>query len=500
MRVGRFPLIGSLAVFLLSSAMLLPAQEFRATLSGIVKDPSGGAVPKARVKAVKKDSGQAYSVTTNDEGFYAIPYLIPGEYQVTVEAASFRRSVRTTVPLNVAEKQELDFTLELGSVQQEVAVTSAPEIVNTADASGGTLMDLEQVQNLPLNGRQVYMLMQLTPGVMFLQTQFGSSGYSGTRGWDANNNYSMCGGWTSYNQFLLNGSPAITDEADGWAGGWFMSPNQDAVQEFKIVCPALDAEYGRTGGGIVNTTLKAGANDFHGTLFDYYVNSALNANTFTNNMVGAPKGLQITNQYGGTIGGPLYRNKAFFFGSFEGYHEIVPFPVVTSTLPDSVKILPDGSVDFSGTGYRVYDPLTTHLCTASDNCVNGQTYARTPFPNDVIPGPNSPLPTGILSRVNPSGLAIMKLYPAPTVSGLLNNYIQTGGLAEGRYRYYSRWSASITTSTKRRDSMASGLGSAVTSIATHRDFLTPSLPETLIPSATSLPRCLTSHTYFLRSG
>jgi len=436
MRVGRFPLIGSLAVFLLSSAMLLPAQEFRATLSGIVKDPSGGAVPKARVKAVKKDSGQAYSVTTNDEGFYVIPYLIPGEYQVTVEAASFRRSVRTTVPLNVAEKQELDFTLELGSVQQEVAVTSAPEIVNTADASGGTLMDLEQVQNLPLNGRQVYMLMQLTPGVMFLQTQFGSSGYSGTRGWDANNNYSMCGGWTSYNQFLLNGSPAITDEADGWAGGWFMSPNQDAVQEFKIVCPALDAEYGRTGGGIVNTTLKAGANDFHGTLFDYYVNSALNANTFTNNMVGAPKGLQITNQYGGTIGGPLYRNKAFFFGSFEGYHEIVPFPVVTSTLPDSVKILPDGSVDFSGTGYRVYDPLTTHLCTASDNCVNGQTYARTPFPNDVIPGPNSPLPTGILSRVNPSGLAIMKLYPAPTVSGLLNNYIQTGGLAEGRYRYY----------------------------------------------------------------
>ena len=184
MRAGRFSLIVSLgSLFLLSSSMLL-AQEFRATLSGIVKDPSGGAVPKARVKAVKKDSGQAYSVTTNDEGFYAIPYLIPGEYQVTVEAASFRRSVRTTVPLNVAEKQELDFTLELGSVQQEVAVTGAPEIVNTADASGGTLMDLEQVQNLPLNGRQVYMLMQLTPGVMFLQTQFGSSGYSGTRGWD----------------------------------------------------------------------------------------------------------------------------------------------------------------------------------------------------------------------------------------------------------------------------------------------------------------------------
>ncbi len=416
--------------------MLLRAQEFRATLSGIVRDPSGAVVPKAEVKAVKKDSGQAYSATTNGQGFYTIAYLIPGEYQVTVDAPQFRRSIRTNVPLSVAEKQELDFTLELGSSMTAVTVTAAPEVVNTADASGGTTMSLEQVQNLPLNGRQVYMLMQLTPGVMFLQTQFGSSGYSGTRGWDANNNYSMCGGWTGYNQFLLNGSPAITDEANGWAGGWFVSPNEDAVQEFKIICPALDAEYGRTGGGIVNTTLKAGTNRFHGSIFNYYVNSAFNANTFTNNLQGAPKGLQITNQFGGTFGGPIFHNKAFFFGSFEGYREVVPFPVVTSTLPDSVKILPDGSVDFSGTGYQIYDPLTTHPCTAADNCASGQAYARNPFPNDVIPGPNAPLPPGIQSRVNPIGLAIMKLYPAPTLPGLQNNYIQTGGLAAGRYRYY----------------------------------------------------------------
>src|SRR5438445_11280954 len=190
------------------------------------------------------------------------------------------------------------------------------------------------------------------------------------------------------------------------------------------------------GGGIVNTTLKAGTNKFHGTLFNYYVNSMFNANTFTNNLAGKPKGLQITNQYGGTFGGPIFKNKAFFFASFEGYHEIVPFPVVTSTLPDSVKILADGSVDFSGTGYQVYDPLTTHLCTTADNCASGQTYARNPFPNDIIPGPNAALPPGIQSRVNPIGLAIMKLYPAPTVSGLQNNYIQTGGLAEGRYRYF----------------------------------------------------------------
>src|SRR5437588_807513 len=427
-------LVVSVFVFLSLSAG--EAQEFRATLSGVVRDQSGAVVAKAQVKATKKDSGQSYSAVTNAEGFYTIPYLIPGKYAVAAEAPGFRRSVHANVPLTVAEQQELDFTLELGSQTAEVVVTAAPEVVSTADASGGTTIGVEQVQNLPLNGRQVYMLMELTPGVMFLQTQFGSSGYSGTRGWDANNNYSMCGGWTSYNQFLLNGSPAITDEADGWAGGWFVSPNEDAVQEFKIICPALDAEYGRTGGGIVNTTLKAGTNKFHGSVFDYYVNSLFNANTFTNNLAGKPKGLQITNQYGGTFGGPIKQNKAFVFGSFEGYHEIVPFPVVTSTLPSSVKILPSGAVDFSGTGYQIYDPLTTHLCTASDNCAKGQQYARNPFPSDVIPGPNDPLPSGILSQVNPIGLAIMKLYPAPTLAGIQNNYIQTGGLGEGRYRYY----------------------------------------------------------------
>ena len=295
-------LVVSVFVFLSLSAG--EAQEFRATLSGVVRDQSGAVVAKAQVKATKKDSGQSYSAVTNAEGFYTIPYLIPGKYAVAAEAPGFRRSVHANVPLTVAEQQELDFTLELGQQSAEVVVTVAPEVVSTADASGGTTIGEQQVQNLPLNGRQVYMLMELTPGVMFLQTQFGSSGYSGTRGWDANNNYSMCGGWTSYNQFLLNGSPAITDEADGWAGGWFVAPNEDAVQEFKIICPALDAEYGRTGGGIVNTTLKAGTNKFHGSVFDYYVNSFFNANTFTNNLAGKPKGLQITNQYGGTFGGP----------------------------------------------------------------------------------------------------------------------------------------------------------------------------------------------------
>ncbi|MGH9542566.1 MAG: carboxypeptidase regulatory-like domain-containing protein [Terriglobales bacterium] len=425
-----------LAAALLWSAAPLNGQEFRATLSGIVKDPSGAAVPRAQVTAVKKDSGQTYAATSNRQGFYSIPYLIPGVYQVTVAAPGFAKSIRTDVPLSVAQKQELDFTLRVGGTQQELTVSAAPPVVQTGDASGGTTMDLAQVQNLPLNGRQVYMLLALTPGTQFLQTQFGSSGYSGTRGWDANNNYSMGGGWTGLNQFLLNGSPVITDEADGWSGGWYMSPNEDAIQEFKIMTNTYDAEYGRTGGGVVNTTLKAGTNQFHGTIFDYYVNSVFNANTYTSNLAGGKKGLDITNQYGGTFGGPIKENKAFFFGSFEGYHQIIPFPVITSTLPSAVKVLPDGSVDFSATGFQIFDPLTTHACTAADLCAKGQSYARNPFPNDIIPGPNTALPPGIQSRVSATGLAVLKLWPAPTSSGLFNNYIQNGGLAEGRYRYY----------------------------------------------------------------
>ncbi len=416
---GRF-LLAVGCVLLLVAAPMVRAQEFRAILSGVVRDSTGAVIPNAKVTAVKKDSGQSYRSQTNARGVYNIPYILPGAYEVSAEAPAFQRAVFPEVQLAVADKRELDFTLKVGLVTQEVTVTASPTVVSTADASGGTVMGLNQVQGLPLNGRQVYMLLQLTPGVMFTQTSFGATGFSGTRGWDVNPKYTMGGGWEGQNQFLLNGSPVITDNAD-WGGRWLLAPNVDAIQEFKVMINTYDAEYGRSAGGIVNTTLKSGANAIHGTAFDYLRNSALDANTFTNNLRSAPKGLHIVNQFGGTIGGPIKKNKAFFLGSFEGWREVVPFPRISSTPPASVRPRPDGSVDFSQTGFNIYDPLNpTCVKPTATGC---DEWERKQFFGNIIPA----------DRVNPSGRAILNLYPLPNSSGITGNFFATDNL--GRYRY-----------------------------------------------------------------
>ncbi len=426
-RFSRLFLVGSMFVSLslLRTVPRLEAQEFRAILSGVVRDPSGAVIPNAKVTVVKSDSGQTYTAQTTSAGLYTIPYILPGTYEVSAEAAGFKKALQPNVTLEVAQKLSLDFALQVGAVTQEITVTAAPALVSTADSSGGTVLGLGQVQTLPLNGRQVYMLLQLTPGVQFTQTQFGPRGFSGTRGWDINPKFSMGGGWEGQNQFLLNGSPVITDNAD-WAGTWLLAPNVDAIQEFKVMINTYDAEYGRTGGGIVNTTLKAGTNALHGTAFDYERNSALDANTFTNNLKNAPKGLHIVHQWGGTVGGPIKKNKAFFFGSFEGWREVVPFPAVSTTIPSGgasplIRVLPNGDVDFSATGFNIFNPLSTHCVKqTAQGCAQ---FGRDQFAGNIIPA----------QFVNPIGLKVFKLYPAPNAPGLNNNFFATGNL--GRYRY-----------------------------------------------------------------
>src|SRR5438445_2964627 len=170
---------------------------------------------------------------------------------------------RQNVALMLAEKMDLPIQLELGRVTEEITVKAESATVQSADASGGLNFDSLQTSELPLNGRQVYMLMDLTPGVLFTQEQFGASGYSGTRGWDVSNAYAMNGGVSGTNSFSLNGAPISL------TGTWQVAPNVDAIQEFKVMTNTYDAAIGRTGGGSVNTTLKSGSNALYGTMFDY---------------------------------------------------------------------------------------------------------------------------------------------------------------------------------------------------------------------------------------
>jgi len=409
------------------------AQENAATLTGIVTDPSGAPVPNAAVKATNTANNESRETKTNSQGVYTIPYLDPSVYTIEISASGFATVKRQEIRLAVSQILNMPVQLTIGQAATEVTVTGQQEVIDTADADRGLVFDPVKTQELPLNGRQSYMLLELTPGVIFGQQQFGASGFSGTRAWDVTNEYKFNGArqGNGNNVFSMNGT-IISDNGSQWD----FAPSVDAIQEFKAVTTTYDASLGHEAGGAVNTTIKSGTNTWHGTLYDYLRNSVLDANYFQSNFAGQPKGRMEVNQFGGTLGGPVRKDKDFMFLSYEGYQEAIPFPGAgTTTIPLNLR---DGT-NFSNYGITVYDPLTTHACggTASEPCSGslGSTYWRAPFPNDVIPA----------SRVSPVAEKILSYVPGPNttgqgVSGLTNNFFNTNN--EGRYWYnqpIARW-------------------------------------------------------------
>ncbi|MDQ2842041.1 MAG: TonB-dependent receptor, partial [Acidobacteriota bacterium] len=278
------------------------------------------------------------------------------------------------------------------------------------------------------NRRQIYTLIGTTPGSQFLQTQFGAQGYSGTRAWDTSNNYTLGGGVSGYQQFTLDGTN-VTLQAHGSQGTWQIAPNVDALQEVNVMTTTYDARYGRTGGGTVNMVTKSGTNGYHGDAYDYLENGALNANNFENNLNGVPRQNLHQNQFGATFGGAIKKDKIFFFGAFEGYIENIPFTTVTSVPPEYLRpsSANGGAVNFTQSGFTVYDPATT-VCNSPGGTIGncpGNNYSRTAFPNDTIPA----------NRINPIGAAVLNLYPLPNAggSGLQNNF--TANVPD-KYRYW----------------------------------------------------------------
>ncbi|WP_446745322.1 carboxypeptidase regulatory-like domain-containing protein [Silvibacterium acidisoli] len=410
---------------LVALLVLLPAvrgfgQEYRGTVTGVVADSEGSVIQNARI--VVKSPEHTYNGKSDSKGSFYIPYVQPGTYSIKVDAPGFKSVEHTDVTIDVSAKISENFVMPVGAVSETVSVTENPLELSTADASGGSVIDPDKVQNLPLNGRQVYMLMELTPGVRFTQTQFGPGGYSGTRGWDVSNAYSISGLPGSTNQFLLNGAP-ISIQGGGPAGTWTVAPSIDGIQEFKIMTITFDAQYGRVGGGAVNIILKNGTPHFHGTAYDFWKNSILDANTFNLNQVNEAKPFHNEHQFGGTLGGPFTRNnKGFFFFSYEGYRQVLPAGVNTTVPTADMYPGPDGSVNLSSylasqNKAGIYDPNTT-TCTDA-TCAN---YTRQMFPGNIIPA----------NRISPIGLSIMKLFPAPNRPGYTNNYVFNG---KDRYKY-----------------------------------------------------------------
>jgi len=422
-----------LFLFLLTFPAILGAQDFRGVISGQVTDPSGAAIADATVKTTHVDTGEVREVRTTAEGSYTIPYLNPGVYDIEVSAPGFRTLKRERIVLRVADKLNLSLKLQLGSVTESITVAAQQEVLETGSADRGLVFDPIKTQEYPLNGRQTYMLMSLTPGVLFTQEQFGPSGFSGTRGWDVNNSYKINGARTGQNLFLLNGAP-ISDRS----GTWQLAPNVEAVQEFKVMTNTYDAQYGRFGGGVVNTTLRSGTSDWHGDVFEYFRNRIFDANYFQNNTVGAPLQAHNQHQWGGVAGGPIRKEKDFAFGSFEGWREIIGFSSTVGVPPKPLRAVDPtllggrGGINFGALGYHIYDPMTTHPCGgAGESCTTAQ-FWRNEFPGDILPA----------DRINPIGLKILSYFPQPNVpvdciqgpcTGLNNNFVASTNV--GRYKY-----------------------------------------------------------------
>ena len=331
---------------------------------------SARSCPASIVTATNINTNVSTSSTTNEDGLYSITQLTPGQYRLSAELQGFSKFVREGITLQTADKVTIHVQLPLGTVTEVITVAAALTAAETNRSTIAQTMDNKRVSELPLNGRQVYMLLQQTPGTLFTQKSFGNTGFSGTRAWDSNGAVSIHGSRTNNNEFLIDGAP------NSATGGWQYAPLVDAIEEFKVQTASVDASYGRTSGGIVNMTMKSGTNALRGTAILVYRGNALDAGTTQNNRLGLPKRDHLYSDYGGTLGGPIVRDKTFFMGYYEGFYENIPFPRTVS-VPTDAQRRGDFSQTFNAQGQlvQIFDPLTTTAGSGAAGAVHSRSVS-----------------------------------------------------------------------------------------------------------------------------
>ncbi|MCL5744682.1 MAG: carboxypeptidase-like regulatory domain-containing protein, partial [Acidobacteria bacterium] len=387
---------------LMGSALLLSpaalAQTQSATLRGVVADSSGAVVPGARVVLTNVDQNRDWKFTTNPAGEYVFVQIPPGNYRLSAEAAGFKTYERPNIVLQVAQMAELNISLEVGAISEKMEVTAEAPLLDSVSSSLGEVVNGLSTQALPLNGRNVLQLVALSPGIT--TTSASRTANIGTGSIPAIN-FSANGGRNETSEVLVDGSSQIVMGMNQAA----YIPTPDAVQEFKIQTNSLSAEYGRTGGAVINIVHRSGTKDFHGTLYDFLRNDKFDANDFFSNRNGMPKPAFRFNQFGFTSGGPLTpsRSSTFYFVSYEGVREVKPGSS-TRTVP-TMKMRQG---DFSEVG-NIYDPATIDA--------SGR---RQPFPNNQIPS----------SRFNPVAAKLLQYYPQPNLPGVANNFFSQAGPAD----------------------------------------------------------------------
>jgi hypothetical protein len=410
-------------------AVCLLAQRDLATLVGTVTDPTGAGVPNAKVVISEEATGLTYELVTSSGGEFARPALKPGIYTVSVEAPGFKKSTRRNINLTAGDRTGIDLQLQVGEVTTNIEVTGEANVLQTESTIIGASVDAKQVSELPLGGtRNFAFLARLSPGVV--PNEPGARDATGG-GFSANGVRS-----NGQNNFLLNGVDNNVNVIDFLNQTSFViGPSVEAIGEMRVMTNGYNAEYGRGAGGVVNVTIKSGTNQIHGALFEYLQNDKMNANRWENNRNNVRRGPFKQNQFGAAVGGPMIKNRTFWFADYQGTEirstgGAVPglgtsafFSVPTMAMRNGDfshllgvnRSIPNG-LGVSAREGAIYDPATQMMGTYPNGTAG---LIRQPFPNNIIPP----------SRLDPAAKKMADLFPAPNVAtapGIsLNNYFTT---------------------------------------------------------------------------
>ena len=410
------------AIVFVFLALMIPmsasSQELRGKITGRVVDSNGGAVSGATVTVTDLARAAATTLTTNADGIFDAPYLLPGSYQVLVEASGFKKSLQDKVVVAINETRSLVITLDVGTVQETVTVTDESSPVNVSDPNLGLTVDRKRVDELPSVHGDPYHLINLTPGVSYTGSTRLDRPFEPTH----IANFAMGGARGIRSDLLIDGAPSTaTANANEVIASYV--PTTDGTQEFRVQTATYDAQFGNTEGGVTSIVTKGGTNDFHGTAYFWSEPGGIAANDFFGNANRQGRPSTYSNRPGFSVGGPVWipkvyngKNKTFFFVSYESIDDSRP-RFDANNIWSPTDALKNGDFSAYTNQIKIYDPLTGTFNA------NGTVTNRTPFTNNIIPA----------DRINPVAKAVLAYMGSPkqpSPTGLLNNNIRDSTLAE----------------------------------------------------------------------
>ncbi|MGD0428193.1 MAG: TonB-dependent receptor [Candidatus Acidiferrales bacterium] len=427
---NRFLLVLAAGICICLAAMLLgsplAAQSTFGSISGSVADASGAAVPDAQVTLTSTATSAKQTYTTGGDGLYSFVNLNPGDYRLDVEKAGFKHYKRESVFVQVQQSIRIDAIMEVGAVNQTVEVTAETPLLTPTDTSLGQVIDERATNEIPLNGRNVFNLITLSPAAI---AQGGSGGSQVGQNPFSWGNYQVGGSFGNESAEYIDGQPINI----GYINLPVLIPDQDAVAEFKVQYNNLGPEWGKFAGGIVNLSTKGGSNQYHGGVYEYLRNKVLNAYPYNFSPNPETKPPYVQNQFGGTFGGPVIKDKTFFFFAYDGYRQraSTPFTTTVPTVAERGGVFP-AVASANGPAILIYDPLSVGAACLAPGGNTAANCGRTQFLNNTIP------------TISPAALEELKFIPMPTNSLQTGNFTSNAASGGNTNQYVARVDQNLT--------------------------------------------------------